>query len=303
MTVTTTGLCECGCGGKVNFGKRFLPGHNSRLVPPHFIKREIRTCACGCGATFECKVNSSQQFLKGHYAKANKEKMVQIGKKGRGRKQSKEHIRRRVEARKRNGAYVGWQGRAGKTLEKEYGAVRAKEIKAKQSKAQKNRKDLPERMRKNRKNGTVYTWNKGETKETNSKVLALAVLAKQRMLLPQYSEQSRKRMIKTLTEGKIPQTDTMPHRMLRKAMQENSLWGGFQDEFPFKWGSIDIANPEKKIAIYVDGNYWHNYPTGTKTDKSHTSFLTNRGWVVLRFWESNIKKDLVKCLTSIKEVL
>lgn len=31
-----------------------------------WIQRETRTCACGCGQTFECKINDKQKFISGH---------------------------------------------------------------------------------------------------------------------------------------------------------------------------------------------------------------------------------------------
>ena len=113
----------------------------------------------------------------------------------------------------------------------------------------------------------------------------------------------RDKAIKMHSENKFPQTDTLPHRLLRRAMKENDLWNGFQDEVSFKWGSIDIANSQKKIAIYVDGNYWHNYPNGTRIDKSHNTYLKNNDWKVLRFWESDIKKDINSCLDTIGRII
>jgi len=114
-------------------------------------------------------------------------------------------------------------------------------------------------------------------------------------------EQNIQHAIQMHTEGRFPQTNTLPHRLLRKAMQENNLWDGFQDEVSFKWGCIDIAKPEKKVAIYVDGNYWHHYPKGNSQDKAHTAYLENRGWKVLRFWESDIRKDVNNCINKIRE--
>lgn len=87
-------FCKCGCNKRVvKLGNRFINGHNAR-TPKHLaiyktheylikvtgknnsnwgkhcanrIKREIRECKCRCGKTFECKVNSKQRFIHGHY--------------------------------------------------------------------------------------------------------------------------------------------------------------------------------------------------------------------------------------------
>ena len=126
--------------------------------------------------------------------------------------------------------------------------------------------------------------------------------------------------IKRFSNGDFPQTNTLPHRLLREAMQSTYLWEGFQDEYPYILGNekgyaIDIANPEKKIAIFIDGEYWHANPEIYKSsdvimngklakdlwkkDKKQTTFLKNRGWTVLRFWEAKIKKDICSCLKEI----
>lgn len=67
--------------------------------------------------------------------------------------------------------------------------------------------------------------------------------------------------------------------------------------------SIDIAFPGRKLAVFVDGCFWHSCPlhgTGTKhngewwrtkldenqrRDRDTDSLLVDQGWTVLRFWE------------------
>jgi DNA mismatch endonuclease (patch repair protein) len=67
--------------------------------------------------------------------------------------------------------------------------------------------------------------------------------------------------------------------------------------------TIDIVFPKTKIAIFLDGCFWHGCPQHetrpkanaewwrTKLDKNMardietTSHLTEEGWTVLRFWE------------------
>jgi len=77
--------CICGCGisfeCKVNSTKRFISGHNNRNLPSkRKIPIENRFCNCGCGITFECKINSIQKFISGHST--------------RGIKLTKEHIQK-----------------------------------------------------------------------------------------------------------------------------------------------------------------------------------------------------------------
>jgi DNA mismatch endonuclease (patch repair protein) len=74
-------------------------------------------------------------------------------------------------------------------------------------------------------------------------------------------------------------------------------------------GHPDIAFPDKKIAIFVDGCFWHGCPycnrTLPKTNKDYwvqkisknlrrdqevTGALVNEGWKVIRIWEHNLRK-------------
>lgn len=47
--------------------KRKLREANLGENSPRWIPRETRFCGCGCGGTFECKVNSKQRYIHGHH--------------------------------------------------------------------------------------------------------------------------------------------------------------------------------------------------------------------------------------------
>ena len=44
------------------------------------------------------------------------------------------------------------------------------------------------------------------------------------------------------------------------------------------------------LIIECDGNYWHKYPVGREIDNLRTNELIDKGFKVLRLWESDIKK-------------
>ena len=52
----------------------------------------------------------------------------------------------------------------------------------------------------------------------------------------------------------------------------------------------DIFIPSMNMIIECDGDYWHNYPHGTKKDHFRTKELIARGYNVLRIWECDIRK-------------
>jgi 5-methylcytosine-specific restriction endonuclease McrA len=42
-------------------------GRKKGSIPHNLIPRETRTCACGCGGTFICKINSKKRYISCHY--------------------------------------------------------------------------------------------------------------------------------------------------------------------------------------------------------------------------------------------
>lgn len=106
--------------------------------------------------------------------------------------------------------------------------------------------------------------------------------------------------------------DTSPEISLRKA-----LWAmgvkGYRKNVKSLPGRPDIAFPSKKVAIFVNGCYWHRCPTcnfpipKTNSDFWREKFRKNRlrdkrkikdlqrlGWKTIVVWECSIKRDLNK---------
>lgn len=82
----------------------------------------------------------------------------------------------------------------------------------------------------------------------------------------------------------------------------------FQKHYQKAAGSPDIALPRKKIAVFIDGDFWHGYrfsryrdrlpkeywrekiESNIKRDKRNRRILKNEGWEVMRVWEHELKK-------------
>ena len=115
--------------------------------------------------------------------------------------------------------------------------------------------------------------------------------------------------------------NTKPEITLRKA-----LWSEGHKGYRLNWkkapGRPDIAYPGKKIAIFVNGCYWHRCPkcnlplpkTNTdfwnekfdknvKRDKKKNDELLSLDWIVLVFWECDIKSDISNLIQKVKKVL
>jgi DNA mismatch endonuclease (patch repair protein) len=83
-------------------------------------------------------------------------------------------------------------------------------------------------------------------------------------------------------------------------------------------GNPDFGFPERRLAVFVDGCFWHGCPVCRRAPKSHTEFWTakierNRakdrtttqklesaGVRVLRVWEHELKKDLAGCVRAVQ---
>ncbi len=114
--------------------------------------------------------------------------------------------------------------------------------------------------------------------------------------------------------------DTKPELILRKALRENGMSG-----YRLQWkvpGRPDICYPGRKIAVFVNGCFWHRCPKcNLGLPKSNVDFwktkfeknvarddrnykaLEEEGWRVVVIWECEIKKDLTSAIGRIRNCL
>ena len=97
----------------------------------------------------------------------------------------------------------------------------------------------------------------------------------------------------------------------KKLLQE--LGNGWLPEYPIailKWKTLntpkcyktDIANPNLKIAIEIDGQS-HLTLVRKEQDQKKTRVLNGLGWIVLRFWNREIMENLSTTLQSINTTI
>ena len=81
-------------------------------------------------------------------------------------------------------------------------------------------------------------------------------------------------------------------------------WERFFSEYPMLWITVaDFYLPDKRIIIYADWDYWHNYPNWTERDHYIRKELKNENYIVLSFWERDINKNFEIVKQKIKEML
>ena len=88
--------------------------------------------------------------------------------------------------------------------------------------------------------------------------------------------------------------------ILEEAFKEQNITN-FKSEYPIyeAYCIPDIVFLEEKIAIFCDGEKWHNYPYGREKDKEQTNRLIKLGWKVFRFWGNDIKRDPKYCISIV----
>jgi DNA mismatch endonuclease (patch repair protein) len=170
-----------------------------------------------------------------------------------------------------------------------YGRKHKKESKEKMRKWHKGRKLSEEtkkklcQIKKGNKNGFkkgMIPWNKNghHTEETKEKI-------RQKRLL-------QKPMFR----------DTIIEKIIEKELSKSNIY--FIKQAPLCGVTItDFYLPEYRIAIYCDGDYWHNRLEIMNKDKKINSILSYNGFGIIRLWEHEIKKDSNKCINNIKNII
>ncbi len=108
------------------------------------------------------------------------------------------------------------------------------------------------------------------------------------------------------SEGRFSQVTSI-HVKMREFLNTLNLIEIFQEEYQAKYYSLDFAFPDSKIAIECDGTYYHVdpriYPNGPKDkiqkrnfgrDKTKNKYLGDRGWKIIRCWETEINDGSFK---------
>ena len=126
-------------------------------------------------------------------------------------------------------------------------------------------------------------------------------------------EQRRKNM------QNIRSTNTIPEKKLAYALRKQGLY--FARNVSVLTGKPDIIFRRKKVAVFVDSDFWHGNPKkliqpqtnysywlqkierNKQRDKEVNKLLKLQGWKVLRFWEHQIKNNQQKVVNKIQKSL
>lgn len=119
--------------------------------------------------------------------------------------------------------------------------------------------------------------------------------------------------------SRVKNKDSEIELMLRRELWKRNI--RYRKNVKTIFGKPDIAFKGKKIAVFVDSEFWHGYDWEHRKDdiKSNRDFwipkiertiqrdvevtarLESEGWLVLRFWGKEIKKNLFECADIIEK--
>ena len=113
--------------------------------------------------------------------------------------------------------------------------------------------------------------------------------------------------------------DTGPEVALRKALWAEGVrgWRCHRADLP---GKPDVAFGRGKLAVFVDGAFWHGHPSKFQKGKSGdfwdakiarnierdttvNRLLADAGWTVVRIWDFEISDDAARCALRVRETL
>lgn len=127
-----------------------------------------------------------------------------------------------------------------------------------------------------------------------------------------------RKLTKSEQMARVRSKDTGLERLLRRTLWAHGLRYRVRLSLP---GTPDLAFVRSKVAVFVDGCFWHECPQHYKAPATNVDFwrrkvarnvlrdrradeeLNALGWQVMRIWEHEIVEDLPTVVTRIREAM
>jgi DNA mismatch endonuclease (patch repair protein) len=116
--------------------------------------------------------------------------------------------------------------------------------------------------------------------------------------------------------SRVGQRDTGPEMRLRRLLWASGL--RYRVNHRVEGVRVDIAFPGRRLAVFVDGCFWHCCPVHCSAPKNNASYWTNKlrenrarderqtlalldaGWAVIRLWEHEATTAFVEGIARIR---
>lgn len=113
--------------------------------------------------------------------------------------------------------------------------------------------------------------------------------------------------------SRVKSKNTVPEVLMFKMLEDEGI--RFEKHYPI-FGKPDIAFPEIKLAVFIDGEFWHGkrfndwrqtlsdfwfkkISENIEKDKNNRKLLRKEGWKILRIWGRDITRSPKRSFTKI----
>ena len=114
--------------------------------------------------------------------------------------------------------------------------------------------------------------------------------------------------------SRVKGKDTGLERLVRSELHKRGL--RFRKHVKDLPGKPDVVFPGPKVAVFIDGDFWHGYrfpawehkvsdfwkekiSKNRERDQRNFSKLRRMGWKVIRIWQHEVKNSLDACVDKI----
>jgi DNA mismatch endonuclease, patch repair protein len=117
----------------------------------------------------------------------------------------------------------------------------------------------------------------------------------------------------------VRRRDTAPEVALRRALYSAGI-RGWRCDYRHAPGRPDLAWPALRVAVFVDGAFWHGHPSrhtpgrsgaywdtkiaaNVARDRHVDCELREAGWLVVRVWDFEVRRDVAAVVGDIRGIL
>jgi DNA mismatch endonuclease Vsr len=140
------------------------------------------------------------------------------------------------------------------------------------------------------------------------------IIGRPKLPLRQETPEQRSRVMR-----QVPSKNTSVEIVFRKALWAHGI-RGFRLHDTALPGHPDVVFPKRKVAVFVDGCFWHGCPKCYREPSSNKEYWTmkvqrnrnrdqrvtdlckEQGWVVMRFWEHQVLTKSDKLANKLLEL-
>jgi DNA mismatch endonuclease, patch repair protein len=123
---------------------------------------------------------------------------------------------------------------------------------------------------------------------------------------------------RSATMSRIRSRDTKPELCIRRLVHARGL--RFRTHAKWLPGTPDLAFSRAKVAVFVDGDFWHGWKfeewreglapywlakieRNMERDQLNVEALRTMGWTIIRLWEHEVRADAERCVDRIERAV